>query len=150
MNSTESRLSQTVDQFAKSNQLLQALMDDLRKCLNEPPDAENAQAIGKLVGEMVENLEVQARLEQSEEYLQDVFDRFPSWHPHWAHLREQHHLLHRQLCQIRDRLDQAARPCVSRELRRELSDWLDSYQQNRRREANLIHEAFVLDVGAGE
>jgi hypothetical protein len=39
---------------------------------------------------------------------------------------------------------------VSRELRRELRDWLETYQQLRRREANLIHEAFVLDVGEGE
>ncbi len=144
------RLSQTVKEFVQANQLLQLLMDDLSEILDEPLDAENAEWIAAIVDKVLINLDKQAVLEVETEYLSDVLERFPTWHPQIEQLREQHNLLHRQLVHMRRRIDHMKIKQVSREIRRQLRDWLDTYQELCRRESNLIHEALVLDVGEGE
>ena len=144
------RLSQTFEDLSHSNQLLQLMMDDLREVLDEPMDSENLEWVTVIVDKMLANLHQQKALERKAEYAKDVLERFPTWYPQMEHIWEQQDLLHRQLRQIRRRLKQAGSPLVSRETRRELKNWLDAYEQLRRREANLIHEAFVLDVGEGE
>lgn len=148
---TGQRAKATAGQLRAANERLSVLMEELRQLLDEPAECENRGAVLSLLDKMLANLQAQFNLQEQEGYLAAVLEQFPSWHPQVEHLQQQHRLLHRQLREIRERIarDVEAR-VVIREVRRQLRDWMQTYQEHDRRESDLLQEAFILDTGVGE
>ena len=145
------RLAATIDELRCNSEMLHLLLEDLSELPAEPLDRENAEWMLAVVEKMVDNLARQCRLEEEQEYMADVLDQFPSWYPQIEHLQQEQELLRRQLGDIRARLaGEVHRGVVGRETRRQLRDWIQGFRQHDAREGELIHDAFTLDVGAGE
>jgi hypothetical protein len=90
-------------------------------------------------------------LEMKEDYLVNVLEQYPNWHPQVEHLRQQHFLLHRQLREARDRIaGMTANGIAGREIRRQLEDWMNTYNEHLQQENKLVQDAFTQETGVGE
>lgn len=148
---TTNRLESIVAELRRCNELLRVLSNSLVEQLQEPDDAATRGCVLDILDEMLKNLLQQFQLEEKNGYMAEVLEQFPNWHPQVEHLRQQHGLLHQQLVEIRDRI--AAQPADSRliaEMRRQLVDWTNTYNEHQEREAVLIQDAFTLETGVGE
>lgn len=144
-------ISNTVDKLERCRGLLTILIDDLQELLDEKPDRENARWVLAVVDKMLENLDDQFALEEDGGYLDDVLEQYPTWHPQVRQLQQEHRMLHEHLKEARDRLQRESRQgIVSREIFRQLTDWMNAYQNHDRRETALLQDAFTLEVGVGE
>jgi hypothetical protein len=131
--------------------MLRVLTDDLTELLEEPAEKANTKWVLSVVDTMLDNLKDQFQLEEQDEYLAEVLQHYPNWHPQIEHLRQQHNLLHDQLCEIRERLaTDVEESTVPFEARRQLRDWIHTYNEHQRRERQLIQDAFTLETVAGE
>lgn len=149
--STITRFSETLETLRQVEDLLQLLLDDASELLTEPADAENDKWLTAVVEKILANLREQLRILEQGGYLSDVLEQYPAWHPQVLHLQQEHQLLERQLQEVADRMQVEQRGGrLSQECRRQLTDWIKWYRQHRRREAALVQEAFVLEVGQGE
>lgn len=148
---TTNRLSNAVEELGRCNALLRLLTDDLAELLEEPAERATTRWVLGVLEAMLDNLQQQIRHEEEHDYLAEVLEQYPSWHPQVEHLRQQQQLLHRQLREIRERIaagaDDAA---VLFEARRQLRDWIEAYNEHQRRETRLIQDAFTLETGVGE
>jgi hypothetical protein len=145
------RLTDTIDGLKRHNDLLGLLMDELRDLLEAASAFENRKPILTTLDALLVNLRQQFELEEQGGYLEDVLDRYPNWHPQVVHLRQQHALLRQQLCEARNRI--ATLPpdaAIGDEIRRQLADWMSTYDEHRHRETALIQDAFALETGVGE
>ena len=131
--------------------MLRLLTGQLADLLAEPAENATTLCVVELLDAMLDNLREQFRLEEEQDYLADVLQQYPNWHPEVEHLRQQHSLLHNQLRDIRRRVAAAGdRPTVRYQTRRQLRDWINTYNEHERRETQLIQDAFTLETGAGE
>lgn len=145
------RLTNTVERLAECHQRLDLLLDRLTKVVESPPEQIEATSVTALLDEVLENLDEQFRLEEENDYMADVLERYPTWYPQVRQLQEEHRLLQQHLREVRDRIAREnADGTLSREIHRQLRDWLNAYRNHDRRETDLVQEAFTLDVGAGE
>ena len=145
------RLTNTVERLAECHQRLNVLLDRLAGVVKSPPEQVEAASLTALLDEILENLDEQFRLEEDNDYMADVLERYPTWYPQVRQLQEEHRLLQRHLREVQDRIAREnAGSTLSREIHRQLRDWLNAYRNHDRRENDLVQEAFTLDVGAGE
>ena len=145
------RLSDTVRELARANRDLEDLMHQAELLVDAPPRADHAPALASLLDRMLDNLARQFELEERHNYMVEVLEQYPSWHPHVEHLQQEHRLLRQQLQEICDRLHrQQDAGSFSRESRRQLRDWIAWYRDHQSRETALVLEAFTLEPGAGE
>jgi len=146
-----SRFSKTVASLRRVQQLLELLLEEAAELLAEPSDDESNQWLGIVVDKILNNLREQFEIEEQGEYMADVLERYPEWHPQVLHLQQEHELLVGQLRQISMRIRREHRAgLLSPECRRQLEDWIKWYHQHQHRETELVQEAFVLEVGQGE
>lgn len=146
-----SRFGDTLERLRQIQDLLQLLLVDAEEMLAEQPDCENDRWLVAIVDRMLSNLREQFQIEEAGDYMAEVLEQYPAWHPQVIHLQQEHRLLEGQLQDITARMRQelgAGR--LSAECRRQLGDWIVWYHEHQRREAALVQEAFVLEVGQGE
>jgi len=146
------RLSNTVETLAECAQRMKQLTGQLAELLQQSDSrAGNATQIASALDDMLDNLNEQFRLEEEHDYLADVLEQYPTWHPQVEQLQREEQLLQRHLQEARDRIARESTDgCLSRESRRQLIDWLDAYHNHVHRETRLVQEAFTLEVGQGE
>ena len=145
------RLTDTIQELARANRELEDLMGQAELLVDAPPRADHAPGLASLLDRMLDNLTGQFELEERHDYMAEVLEQYPSWHPQVAHLQQEHRLLRQQLQEIRDRLRrQQDAGTFCRESRRQLRDWIAWYRDHQRREAALVLDAFTLEPGAGE
>lgn len=146
-----SRCNTTIESIDLYNKQICQLLDSIAQSLAEPiREGERRETLEKM-DQVLGYLAAQFELEEKDGYLEQVLETYPNWHPQLQHLQQEHHLLHKQFGEIRDRVSQTAvDSSLTNELRRHLNDWITSFQLHQQREDNLVHEAFVLDVGEGE
>ena len=146
-----SRCETTVKSIELYNKRIHQLLDDIQQLLHGLGNEGEREATLSKMNKILDYLAAQFELEEKDGYLAHVLEEFPNWHPQLQHLQQEHRLLHQQFGEIRDRLSATAENSnIASELRRHLSDWIASFQQHQQREDDLLHEAFVLDVGQGE
>jgi hypothetical protein len=148
---TITQFSETIKTLRHVEELLQLLLDDAAELIAEPADEENDRWLAAVVDKILANLREQFRVEEQGGYMTDVLEQYPEWHPQVLHLQQEHQLLEAQLQEIDARMrNEQHDGAMSRECRRQLEDWIHWYRQHQRREAALVQEAFVVEVGQGE
>ncbi len=145
------RLSDTVDALRSCNESLRVLTDKLAKQLDSKSTPATTPDVLSLLEDMLENLTRQFALEERHGYLADVLEQFPSWHPQVEHLRQQHGLLTQQLREMRNRVaESSGAQAPALPIRRQLVDWINTYNEHEQRETALIQDSFTLEPGVGE
>lgn len=145
------RLEATVGELQRCNELLRLLTDDLAELLEELSDKVTTKWVVNVLQAMLENLRTQSDKEEESDYFAEVLNQYPNWHPQIEHLRQQHSLLYKQLEEIYLRI--AKNPEDSEvlfEVRRQLGDWIKTYNEHEARERRLLQDAFLLELGAGD
>lgn len=142
-------ISNTVKKLRACNQTLRQLTDQAPPILDRSPQESTLQELNTLLDQMIQNLSLQFQIEEAGGFMAGVYEKYPNWHPQVEHLRQQHCLLRKQLQEIRDRLVSGPAAPLT-EVRRQMKDWINTYNEHQAREASLIQDAFILDTGAGE
>ena len=135
-----------------SLQLEYLLLGDLRELLEEPlEDDETRRWLSAVVGQLLETLQCEFRLQDADGYMSEVLEVWPNWSGHVDRLRSEHHTLCSRLGQLRYRLSEALPLAeVAELLRHQLRDWMATFTAHRRHETRLVQYAFNFDSGAGD
>lgn len=141
----------TRKELDRFNGLIAVLLDDLIEMLEGPIRSDERAWVLQTMEQVRNYLNQQFQLEEDDDYLAVVLEEFPNWYPQITHLRQEHELLRRQFADIIERLQSTDQTSLmTQEIRRHLTDWIAAYRQHQQRESRLLHEAFTVDVGAGE
>lgn len=147
----QQRLTRTVENVADCNRQIARAIEEFCSRLEQPTERVDPQELLPVLDRMLDSLQQQFDLEEEAGYLEDVLEQYPNWYPQIRHLQQEHRLLHEQLRENRERVAQeTSSSALSSEARRQLLDWMKTFEAHQQRENQLIQEAFRLEVGAGE
>ena len=127
------------------------LLGDLRDVLEERPDPESRRWLIAVLDALLETLPREFDLEDSDGYMIEVLERYPSWSSQVERLYRDHDLLFAKLKELRGRVecDNWIAP-IANEVRRDIRDWTLKLIAHRRSETRLVQTAMNLEVGVGD
>ncbi len=138
--------------LAQCNEFQYLLLGDVRDLLDEEPDEVNKRWLLSVLDVVVDLMPHDRRLhESSGGYLCEVLNEFPSWNRQVMrlHLKKLH--LDYALRELSDLLrNEVSWVSVADQVRCELRDWMQMFQDLHKAESKLMVEAMLLDVGPGD
>lgn len=138
-------------ELKRCSSLEQLLLDELHDMLHSNATDEETQWVEQTLDRLCETLDREFSLMESNGYLKEVLDERPSWDHIVAGLCESHDELRADLKKIRGGLSvPLSRKRVTGLLRQQFQDWMQQFRRHKRRETDLIQEAFATDLGQGE
>jgi hypothetical protein len=145
MESHEARL---LEQYSSLEYIL---LGDLRDVLDETPDAESRRWLIAVLDALLDTLPREFDLEDTDGYMSEVLERYPSWNKQVDRLHREHDVLFTKLKELRGRLDcDSWIAPIANEIRRDIRDWTLTLIAHRRNETRLVQTAMNLEVGAGD
>jgi hypothetical protein len=99
MESHEARL---LEQYSSLEYIL---LGDLRDVLDETPDAESRRWLIAVLDALLDTLPREFDLEDTDGYMSEVLERYPSWNKQVDRLHREHDVLFTKLKELRGRLD---------------------------------------------
>ena len=138
-------------ELARSSQLTQLLLDELKDLLQEPVDLEDTQWIESALDQLCQFVDEEFQLQEQGGYLNEVLDEFPNWDRQIEILKLEHVRLRNELTLLRARFSQPlSRKQIDRVVRQNFREWFREFSTHKRAENELILKAHTLDVGQGE
>jgi hypothetical protein len=127
------------------------LLGDLHDVLEERPDHESRRWLVAVLDALLETLPREFDLEDTDGYMSEVLERYPSWSSQVDRLHRDHDLLFVKLKELRGRVecDSWIAP-IANEVCRDIRDWTFKLIAHRRSETRLVQTAMNLEVGIGD
>ena len=126
----------TSDYFAS----IEKIVLGLKELLQLSPDSPKLKVVVK---KLRKQLSLYFVLKKDEGYLAEVLDLFPNWHKRVRYLEEHCRGLVNDIHVIHDMLTNA-----EEKAHHHLSIWLVNFDRYQRKEANLLQDAYCLDLGS--
>lgn len=127
------------------------LLGDLRDLLEEPADQYTRGWLTAVLEALLDTLPRQMAIKETDGYLDQVLNEYPSWYRHVEELQNEERLLFLSLQALFDRLNtsesyeqDATRVKVA------LREWMNRLAAHHRHETRLLQTAMNLEVGVGD
>ena len=127
------------------------LLGDLGDLLSEPMDEQNRKWLIAVLDALLDTLPRESCMEDDDDYLSEVLDRYPNWSRQVSRLRDDHERLFAQLKVLRTHMShEAPLNGFARQIRHDLREWMELVRDHHHNEGRLLQMAWNLEVGTGD